>query len=203
MTLVISEKKSQDTPKKVAEERQSSSSIERKNVFDEGLGDSDYINIFYNCLKNLSTKDTEIFDLANTTNENQVKSTRQLENLTYAVGFIRKKFEHYKRQQKKRQKDEAIKSIRGKVSSAFKNLENLKHDKQEQCSRRNCFLILDISENNYKDADKLVWKTLKSDANNDTKIEQNDQMHWIESFKKDSGNRKSIPNEVCAICPRK
>ena len=46
-------KKSQDTPKKVAEERQSSSSIERKNVFDEGLGDSDYINIFYNCLKNL------------------------------------------------------------------------------------------------------------------------------------------------------
>lgn len=105
--------------------------------------------------------------------------------------------------QKKRQKDEAIKSIRGKVSSVFKNLENLKHDKQEQCSRRNCFLILDISENNYKDTDKLVWKTLKSDANNDTKIEQNDQMHWIESFKKDSGNRKSIPNEVCAICPRK
>ena len=70
MTLVISEKKNQDTPKKVAEERQNSSSIERKNVFDEGLGDSNYINIFYNCLKNLQTKDTETFDLANTTNEN-------------------------------------------------------------------------------------------------------------------------------------
>ena len=95
-------------------------------------------------------------DLANTTNENQVKSTRQLENLTYAVDFIRKKFEHYKT--KKRQKDEVIKSIRGKVSAAFNNLENLevKHDKQEQCSWRNCFLILDISENNYKDTDKLV-----------------------------------------------
>ena len=53
MTLVISEKKNQDTPKKVAEERQNSSSIKRKNVFDEGLGDSNYINIFYNCLKNL------------------------------------------------------------------------------------------------------------------------------------------------------
>ena len=53
MTLVISEKKNQDTSKKVAEERQNSSSIECKNVFDEGLGDSNYVNIFYNCLKNL------------------------------------------------------------------------------------------------------------------------------------------------------
>ena len=85
-----SKEQSQDDPIKVREERQDSSSIDDNDDFDEGLGDSDYINIFYNCLKNLETKVTEMFDLANTTYENQIKSTRQLENLRYTVGFIRK-----------------------------------------------------------------------------------------------------------------
>ena len=44
MKLVISQKNKVKTiPKKVKEERQGSSSIEDNNVFDQGLGDSDYI----------------------------------------------------------------------------------------------------------------------------------------------------------------
>ena len=73
---------------------------------------------------------TEIFDLANTTNENQIKGARQLKNLTDAADFIRKKFEFYEAEI--RQKDEVIKSLRGHVSALHNNLGNLevKLDKQ-------------------------------------------------------------------------
>ena len=57
------------------------------------LDESDCRNILYNCFKKLETRVTEIFDLANTTNENQIKGARKLEHLIEAVEFIRKKFE--------------------------------------------------------------------------------------------------------------
>ena len=69
----------------------------------------------------------------------------------------------------------------------------VKFDIQEQYSPRNCLLIHGISENKHKDTDELVWKTLKSDMNNNLKIEHFDQTHRTESFKKGGCNRKSIP----------
>ena len=131
-------------------ERQDSSSIEDNNVFDEGLDDSNYINIFYNCFKNLEANIIEIFDSANTTNKNQTKSTRHLESLTDAVDFIRKKFEHYETESW--QRDDVIKSLREKVSTLYNNLENLElnRDKQEQYLPRSCLLIHGISENKHK-----------------------------------------------------
>ena len=52
-------------------------------------------NILYNCLKNLKRRGTEIFNLTNTTNEYQIKDDGQLEDLTDAVDFFRKKSEDY------------------------------------------------------------------------------------------------------------
>ena len=51
--------------------------------------------ILYNCLKNLKRRGTEIFNLTNTTNEYQIKDDGQLEDLTDAVDFFRKKSEDY------------------------------------------------------------------------------------------------------------
>ena len=56
---------------------------------------SNYRNILYNCLKNLKRRGTEIFNLTNTTNEYQIKDDGQLEDLTDAVDFFRKKSEDY------------------------------------------------------------------------------------------------------------
>lgn len=67
------------------EESQGSCSVDDSNVFDEELDDSDCRNILYNCLKKLKTRVTEIFDLVNTTNENQIRVARKLEELTDAV----------------------------------------------------------------------------------------------------------------------
>ena len=44
-------------------------------------------------MKNLETRVTEIFNLANMANENQLKGAKQLSDLTDAVDFIIKKFE--------------------------------------------------------------------------------------------------------------
>ena len=123
-------------------ESQGSCSVDDGNVFNDVLDDSDCRSNLCNCLKKLETKVTEIFDLANTANENQIKDARKLENLENAVDFIRKKFENYEAE--RQQKDEIIRSLRGKVSAL------VKRDIQEQYSRRNCFLIHGISENKVK-----------------------------------------------------
>ena len=83
--------------KKVREESQGSSSTENSNVFDGVLGDSDCRIILQNCLKNLETRVTETFALANSIKKNQIKGTRKLKGLTEAVNSIGKKFNIMKR----------------------------------------------------------------------------------------------------------
>ena len=114
------------------EKIQGSCSANDSNVFDEGLDYSDFRNILYNCLKKLETRVTEIFDVANSINENRIKDARKLEDLTDVADFIRKKFEDCKAE--RRQMDEVIKSLRGQVSALHNNLKSLelKLDNQEQ-----------------------------------------------------------------------
>lgn len=122
------------------------------------MRDSDCRNILYNFFKNLETRVTENFVLSNTTNENQIKGARQLEDLIDAVNFIRKKFEKIMKHKHGRK----IKSLShsGQVSALQNNFENseVKLEKQEQNSHRNCLLIYGISENNDEDTDELVIK---------------------------------------------
>ena len=140
-------------------------------------------------MKKVEARVTKIFDLVKTTNKNQTECARKLENLTNAVNFIRKKFEVYEAE--KREKDEVTKSLRGEVLALHNNLENLevKLEKQEQYSLRNCLLIHDISENKDKDTDDLVIKALKTHMNIDRKVEQIDWINRIGNFKKGSGNK--------------
>ena len=140
-------------------------------------------------MKKVEARVTKIFDLVKTTNKNQIECARKLENLTNAVNFIRKKFEVYEAE--KQEKDEVTKSLRGEVLALHNNLGNLevKLDKQEQYSLRNCLLIHDISENKDKDTDDLVIKALKTHMNIDRKVEQIDWINRIGNFKKGSGNK--------------
>ena len=69
--------------------------------------------ILFKCLKNLEVKVKEIFDLANTANESQVKEEQQLNCLTESVEFIYARFDECGADFKK--KDEIINSLEGKV----------------------------------------------------------------------------------------
>ena len=84
--------------------------------------------------------------MANTANENQLKGAKQLNDLTDAVDFIRKKFEEY--EEERQQKDEVIKALKGNVSTLHDHLEKLETtiDRQEQYSRRHCLLIPGVSK---------------------------------------------------------
>lgn len=170
--------------------KEGSSSIEDSNVFEEVLGDLDCTVILHGCLKNLETRVTEISALANTINENKIKGARQLEDLTGALDFIRKKFEDYKKE--RIENDEVIKSLQQGQASAFHNIWKIQRLKFEQYSLRNCLLIHSTSENKARDTAELVIKTLKYDMNIDMKIELINRMLRIGSFK-NGDNRKSRP----------
>ena len=48
------------------------------DIFDEGLHDSSCCNILFNCLKELEAKIVKIYEVSNTTKENQIKTKKQL-----------------------------------------------------------------------------------------------------------------------------
>ena len=87
--------------------------------------------ILFNCLKNLEVKVKEIFDLANTTNESQIKREEQLKCLTESVEFISSRFDEYEADRTK--KDEMINSLEEKVLGLTEKVDKLSSlvDRQE------------------------------------------------------------------------
>ena len=76
----------------VRKESQVSRSVDDGNIFNQGLDDSGYQNIFFNCLKNLEKMVTETFNLAKTVNKNQLKACVRY---TFASLFCTAKIEHF------------------------------------------------------------------------------------------------------------
>ena len=67
--------------KKKVKEGSSASSANDTDVSGEELKSAGCKAILFNCLENLEVKLKEIFDLANTTNESQIKGEQQLKCL--------------------------------------------------------------------------------------------------------------------------
>ena len=135
-----------DERKKV-KEGSSGSSADDTDVFGDGLESANCKALLFNCLKNLEGKVREIFDLANTTNESQIKGEQQLKCLTDSVEFISARFDEYEADRKK--KDEMINSLEEKVLGLTEKVDKLSSlvDRQEQYSRRNCILIHGVKKN--------------------------------------------------------
>ena len=70
-----------------------SSVSDNTEVFAEGLKSPECISILFNCLQNSETK--ILRDIAQKTQENQIKSTTQLTDLQESVKFINEKFQEY------------------------------------------------------------------------------------------------------------
>ena len=151
-----------DERKKV-KEGSSGSSADDTDVFGDGLESANCKALLFNCLKNLEGKVREIFDLANTTNESQIKGEQQLKCLTDSVEFISARFDEYEADRKK--KDEMINSLEEKVLGLTEKVDKLSSlvDRQEQYSRRNCILIHGVKENQNEDTDEVVINKIKSE----------------------------------------
>ena len=107
----------------------------------------------------------DLYMLANSNKEMQIKGDKQLIELPPSVEFLTPKLDELKKERK--EKDELIKSLQIEVSSLeieVKNLEK-KADDQEQYSRRNCLLIHGLNETKTENRDEMVLEVINDKLN--------------------------------------
>ena len=83
--------------KKIREEKSSIESLREMSddVFAESLKPPACVEILFNCLRNVEKQMKEIFVLAKSTQEQQIKGEKQLNDLYDSVQFISDKFKEY------------------------------------------------------------------------------------------------------------
>ena len=95
-----------DEPKKIRQEKSSIESFSEMSddVFAESLKSPACVKILINCLRNAEKQMKEIFLLAKSTQEQQIKAKRQLNDLHDSVQFISDKFKGYEEDRAKKNK---------------------------------------------------------------------------------------------------
>ena len=118
-------------------------------------------------LEKLDKKVSELYDIANTTKNSQIKGGEQLAEVKESINFINKKFDDYEVERKK--KDEKIASLETNVKILTERLDKAEYilDKHEQYSRRNCLLLHGIPEQKDETTDEKVMKVFKEDMDID------------------------------------
>ena len=157
--------KTGDDDSKKPREGSSASYTEETDVFEEGVESADCRKVLFNCLKNLERKMNDLYMLANSNKEMQVKGNKQLIELTSSVEFLTYKFDELEKERK--EKDELINSLEIEVFSQKVDVKNLekKADDQEQYLRMNCLLIHGLNETKTEDADEMVLDVINDKLN--------------------------------------
>ena len=147
--------KTGDDDSKKPREGSSGSYTDEADIFEEGVESADCRKVLFNCLKNLEQIMNDLYMLANSNKEMQIKGDKQLIDLTSSVEFLTTKFDELEKERK--EKDELINSLQIEVSSLKVEVKNLekKADDQEQYSRR-CLLIHGLNERKTEDTDEMV-----------------------------------------------
>ena len=96
-------------------EGSSGSYTNEADIFEEDVESVDCREILFNCLKNLEEKMNDLYLLANSNKEMQIKDDKQLIDLTSSVEFLTSKFDDLER--KRKEKDELINSLQIEVCS--------------------------------------------------------------------------------------
>ena len=154
-----------DNDSKKPQEGSSGSYTDEADIFEDGVESADFQKVVFNCLKNLEEKMNDLYMLANSNKEMQIKGDKQLIDLTSSVEFLTSKFDELERERK--EKDELINSLQIEVSSLKVEVKNLekKADDQEQYSRRNCLLIHGLTETKTEDTDEMVLDVINNKLN--------------------------------------
>ena len=112
-----------------------SSVYENTEVSTEGLKSPECVSILFNCLQKLEKEMKILRDIAQTTQENQIKGTTQLTDLQESINFINEKFQEY--EQDRQEKEWKMKKLKENISTLSKRLDDLDSviDRQQQYSR--------------------------------------------------------------------
>ena len=107
--------------KKKGEDSSTTSFSENNDVLLEGLKSGACSSILANCLKSVQVKMEELFVMVRKNNETQIKSEKQLEDLTDSVKFMSSKFDEYEKERLER--DARIVELESKVVSVSTRVE--------------------------------------------------------------------------------
>ena len=153
-----------DDVSKKPREGSSGSYTEEADVFEEGVESADCRKVLFNCLKNLEQKMNDLYLLANSNKQCNLKATSSFK-LTSWVEFLTSKFDELEKERK--EKDELINSLQIEVSSLKVEVKNLEKetDDQEQYSRRNCLLIHGLNETKTENMDEMVLNVIIDELN--------------------------------------
>ena len=142
------------------------------DVLAEGIVSPRCASILYDCLKNLELEVNEIYELSSSTKDAQIKSAKQLEDVSESIKFINEKFEEYEADLKQKEKEiaelkEDLTSLKETFFQVDKTL-----DRQEQYSRRNCLLVHGVEEKNNEDTDQEIINIVKNDLGEEITIHE-------------------------------
>ena len=175
--------KTGDDDSKKPREGSLGSYTEEADVFEEGAESADCRKVLFNCLRNLEQKMNDLYMLANSNKEIQIKGDKQLIELTSSVEFLTSKFDELEKERK--EKDELINSLQIEVSSLKVEIKNLekKTDDQEQYSRRNCLLIHGLNETKTENTDEIVLDVINNKLNMEMSQVSIDRSHRLRKRK--------------------
>ena len=94
--------KTGDDDSKKPREGSSGSYTDEADIFEEGVESADCRKVLFNCLKNLEEKMNDLYMLANSNKEMQIKGDKQLIDLTSSVEFLTSKFDELRGKEKKK-----------------------------------------------------------------------------------------------------
>ena len=136
------------------------------------------------------TKD--IYTLAHSTQDHQIKRDKQLVDLTESINFLSGKFKEYEEGRAKKDKiTEDLKSEVDSLSTKIEKLEKLQ-DQQEQYSRRNCLLVHGIAKEKEEITDEVIINTLYEKLDLDITSWDLERTHRIGERKKTRGKTRPI-----------
>ena len=109
-------------------------------------------------------------DIAQTTQESQIKGTTQLTDLLESINFINEKFQEC--EQDRREKERETKELKENIGTLSKRLDDLDSvvDRQEQYSCRNYLLLHGIEEESNKNTNQRVIDVLSESMGETTSI---------------------------------
>ena len=122
----------------------------------------------------------------------QIKGEQHLMNLNKTVNFICEKFDEYERN--RGEKEKIISELQKNVNDMSATIESLKGclDRQEQYSRRNCFLFHGFPESKNENTDEIVIDTIKEKMGEIIENNEIDRLHRLGAPKNNGKSRPII-----------
>ena len=182
-----------EDPKKMREESSTGNLTDMADdVFAESLKSPECIKILFNCLRNMERQTKDIYTLAHSIQDHQIKGEKELVDLTESINFLSDKFKEYEEDRSK--EDKILEDLKSEVDSLSTKIEKPEElqDQQEQYSRRNCLLVHGIAKEKEEITDEVIINTLYEKLDLDITSWDLERTHRIGERKKTRGKTRPI-----------